>query len=627
MFRLDRHMLLCFAAIFAPLAAVTALIVLAFYVSQNAAQRESRQANERDVVARQQQIVGGELRTIVADVMILSQLQTVRALLADASQPRRHTLADEYRLFVDHRQIYDQARFLDRHGMEVVRVNYRNGRGEIVAGDKLQEKGDRYYFQQAARLGPGQLYVSPFDLNVEDGVIERPAKPTIRFATPVFGDNGELGGVVILNYLGQSLLDKLRSASVGALGDVSLLNGDGYWLLGPSPDREWGFMVPDGKQISLSAEYPHAWRVVAAEDRGRFEADDGLWTYEEVRPFAWLPVGMGATSAASAEASTESGGRAIAVASDARGYAWKIVSHVPEAVISQQTTQLRQGFWRLFAALVLVLSIVSWLWTRVVLAHRIARRQLLQSERLSAIGEAMTALTHESRNALQRSQAGLDMLCKRVADRPEAVQLLGEVQQAQYFLRDQYESVRDYAAPMRLQCEAVDFRAVVRENWEQLAGQRQGWDVLLAQHDAAVDAAVDATVWADRRAVGQVVRNLLQNAIEASADASADVLADASVGASAGALRIEVCYREDRLDHRPALRIAIRDDGPGMSREQRLRAFEPFYTTKARGTGLGMAICRRIVEAHQGTISVGDGDGAGNRGGTEIIVVLARSKA
>jgi hypothetical protein len=113
-------------------------------------------------------------------------------------------------------------------------------------------------------------------------------------------------------------------------------------------------------------------------------------------------------------------------------------------------------------------------------------------------------------------------------------------------------------------------------------------------------------VWADRRAAGQVARNLLANALEA----------DASVS------RIEITYADDRLDGGAALKVAVRDDGPGMSAEQRQRVFEPFFTTKPRGTGLGMAICRRIAEAHGGDIFVADN----NRRGTEIVVILPKPK-
>ena len=83
---------------------------------------------------------------------------------------------------------------------------------------------------------------------------------------------------------------------------------------------------------------------------------------------------------------------------------------------------------------------------------------------------------------------------------------------------------------------------------------------------------------------------------------------------------IEIRCRAAELDGHPALRVAVRDHGPGLDPEQRQRIFEPFYTTKTKGTGLGMSITKRIVEAHGGRIAVGEGAGPG----AEIILTLPR---
>ena len=68
---------------------------------------------------------------------------------------------------------------------------------------------------------------------------------------------------------------------------------------------------------------------------------------------------------------------------------------------------------------------------------------------------------------------------------------------------------------------------------------------------------------------------------------------------------------------RDAVQLRITDEGPGLDCVQRERIFEPFYTTKTKGTGLGMAICQRIIDAHGGTISIGN-----PKIGAEIVIEI-----
>ena len=102
----------------------------------------------------------------------------------------------------------------------------------------------------------------------------------------------------------------------------------------------------------------------------------------------------------------------------------------------------------------------------------------------------------------------------------------------------------------------------------------------------------------------RVFRNIFENSLAACRDP----------------VQIDVeCY-EVEVNGQPGLRIIVQDNGPGLSPEQRQRIFEPFYTTKRQGTGLGMAIAKRIIEAHGGEIAVGDGTGKG----AQIIITLPR---
>jgi two-component system sensor kinase FixL len=230
-----------------------------------------------------------------------------------------------------------------------------------------------------------------------------------------------------------------------------------------------------------------------------------------------------------------------------------------------------------------------------------AQERALQSERLAAIGQMVTGLAHESGNALARSQACLEMLALEVGDQPQTLDLINRIQKAQDHLRQLYDEVRGYAAPIKLEQDLWDVSGIWRQAWQNLAMLRQNRQAELRE----ICGNLDLHCWVDHFRLEQVFRNILENSLAACADP----------------VEIIVQCSETRLHGRPALRIAVRDNGPGLSSEQKKRIFEPFFTTKTKGTGLGMAIARRIIEAHRGQIAIGSEQARG----AEIIMVLPRT--
>jgi two-component system, LuxR family, sensor kinase FixL len=220
-----------------------------------------------------------------------------------------------------------------------------------------------------------------------------------------------------------------------------------------------------------------------------------------------------------------------------------------------------------------------------------AQERTLQAERLAAIGQVVAGLAHESRNALQRSQACLEMLALTVRDRPEALDLIARLQKAQDHLHHLYEDVRSYAAPIKLEKSPCDLSLVWREAWVHLEPARKDKQAVLREPANGVD----LRCVADAFRMEQVFRNILDN----------------SLAACAAPAEVEIRARPTELAGQPALCVWVEDNGPGIAQDQRQKVFDPFYTTKAKGTGLGMAIAKRIVEAHAGRIAVAEGNGTG----------------
>lgn len=227
------------------------------------------------------------------------------------------------------------------------------------------------------------------------------------------------------------------------------------------------------------------------------------------------------------------------------------------------------------------------------------RAQLLQSERLAAIGEMVAGVAHESRNSLQQIQACSQLLEWQLNGDGETRQLVSDIRHAHDRLHRLFDDLRGYAAPLRLDRRPADVAEIIRAAWRSVAALvQQAPDALMETR------ATDSTECpVDALKLEQVFRNVLEN----------------SIAASNGKVHVRITYGDAEIDGRSALRVVVRDQGPGLTEEQRSRIFEPFYSTKTEGTGLGMALAKRIIDAHGGRIEVGDASP-----GAEIIVTVPR---
>ncbi len=233
-----------------------------------------------------------------------------------------------------------------------------------------------------------------------------------------------------------------------------------------------------------------------------------------------------------------------------------------------------------------------------------SQRKVLQSERLAAIGEAITGLAHESRNALQRAQACLEMLAIRVAGQPETAPLVQRIEAALRDLQHLYQHVRGYAAPLQLEPIVCDLRQVLRttlEDLEATIAARNAEIVEIAETAGGGSEPLDCRAAIDPDARRQVFRCILDNALGPSFDGPSP----------RSRVRVEVLWSEQGEERSPQVQVAFLDNGPGFQEGAAERIFEPFFTTKTKGTGLGMAISRRIVEAHGGTILAASTPGKG----------------
>ena len=223
-----------------------------------------------------------ELEQIVTDIKYLNTSPLFLEYLNNGMD--KNNVENEWEVFSRTKMKYDQLRYLDSEGNELLRVNFNNGRPEIIPEDRLQNKKDRYYFTETIKLGPGEIYMSKFDLNIEGNLIEQPEKPMIRFGVPVFDKKNVKRGVFVANYLGEKIRHKLINLADSTTGNLQLINKDGYWLAGQDKEKEWGFMYPGREKHTFKNLFPSEWERITKEKKGHFFTQNGSFTFDTINP-------------------------------------------------------------------------------------------------------------------------------------------------------------------------------------------------------------------------------------------------------------------------------------------------------------------------------------------------------
>ncbi|HEV3263540.1 MAG TPA: ATP-binding protein [Gemmataceae bacterium] len=435
-------------AIFLPAALLTGAVVLALYYQDLTNERALYEQAAADRVDLHTDIIRRELKSVESDLLYLANQAVLRGFLAGRSKSRQE-LQDEYVLFCRQRGVYDQIRYLDTTGHERVRINYNDGRPAIVPESELQAKAGRYYFAQAMLLDRGEVFVSPFDLNVEHDQIEQPLKPMIRFATPVFDRQGVKRGILILNYLGTFLLHKLGEVSAGFPGSVWLLNRDGFFLRGPSAQDEWGFMLGHDRTFAMS--FPDAWPHLAGAERGQLRTERGLYTFRTLPPRGALPTPRQEDLPGGAGPDTQ-----------ARDAGLMVVAHIPAGTLEGRSTLLLRRLLLLYGVVLLPVLVLAWYLAHAGALRRDHERHLADAAaRLRTLSARLLTAQEDERRSLSRdlhdelgqvvTSVTLDLQrATRAGDRERKDDLIGRALHGTGCLLDRLHEISARLRPMLL---------------------------------------------------------------------------------------------------------------------------------------------------------------------------------
>jgi hypothetical protein len=235
-----------------------------FEIKSELAQARSSEATAVDLGVKEGiSSIRHELQVITSDLALMAIEGNFIELISGGGETNYEYVLSEWLTFAGVKNVYDQIRWIDLNGQERMRVNRNRRAFSVVPEDQLQNKARRYYFADTLKLNRGEFFISPLDLNIEQGKIETPRKPMIRIGTPVFDRAGKKQGILILNYLAENMLRAFSEMMGNASSRSWLVNRDGFWLKGPSFDLEWGFMY-QRPEASLINRDPDAWSGILA---------------------------------------------------------------------------------------------------------------------------------------------------------------------------------------------------------------------------------------------------------------------------------------------------------------------------------------------------------------------------
>ncbi|MGK7344571.1 MAG: ATP-binding protein [Candidatus Nitrospinota bacterium M3_3B_026] len=595
---------------------------------------ESLRASAEQQISR----VRNNLNRVSRDTVFLSEISALKRFLR-GDRSWLGELENEFLEFNRLHPEYYQIRLLGLGGHEVVRSNYKNQNFFLTARKDLQYKGHRYYYQKSILLNKGDIYFSPIDLNMEYSKVETPPQLVVRVSTPVYVD-GAKRGVVVINIFAKSFFEWI---SLPQTRFTTLLLDENGKIL--HADENGGASVLgetrlDGKNVSDVLPF-FSQEKIKTLDTGIFQFGSAISAFQPIRGVggfqtpAWyiitlFPKPYLSEPVRKLESNLLALGMIVAALLVVLGVALAKrftrpirqlymeadliaegnLDHELEIKTGDEIEDLAEKFNRMRLQIKEKQKELE-KWNQElnrkldwhIAELRSLERQLYRADKLASLGELSMRLAHEIGNPLASLKTVAQAMSDSSggsADRPEYFRrITSEVDRLNTFLK----KFNKFAVMKELDPAFCDLRDIVHDVCFFLRIQARERGVVIDEsHDPDL-----GKILVDPQQVKQALINMILNAIQAVPEKGRIHISLKSIDSGCVCSLRGKCFCKDEGTHPGAdkfLELAVCDNGGGIAEEDLLRVFDPFYTTKTNGTGLGLSVVHRIVENHHGIIRV-----------------------
>lgn len=514
---------------------------------------------------------------------------------------------------------YLQLCYLDEQGNELARVDQIEGLIKTTPRDQLRNKAEQPYVGEAIRLEENEVYYSGVALNRADGKIEIPYLPSMQIATAVYDEQRNVRGLIVMSISARWLFSNIDKGVDDAT--KYLVDQDGYFLVHPDRDKEFGFDL--GFRYTIGNEHP----MLVEEMRTADSVLDQYLGFSHICGFQKIFFNPG----------------------DKKRF-WAVVYDIPEAIALSDVYKLRQTMFIVGLVIIICsIGVIIWLSLREVISpltrlidtagkmeagdlsvrlpedqgadeFRLLHRTLnsfaakqqnaiahfekelaLRTNKLESSNRELQQFayiaSHDLQEPLRKITAFGDRLVAHASESldEKSQDYLARMQSATARMKQLIEDLLNYS---RITTQANPFAAV---SLEELIGEALVmFELRIAETGGQVKIEGNLpAVHGDRSQLQRLIQNLLSNALKYHQD---DLPPKVIISARklAGGL----------------VEITVTDNGIGFDEKYLDRIFLPFQRLHTRdqyeGTGIGLAISRKIVDRHGGTITARSRLGVGS---------------